>query len=389
MRPIYMDNHATTPIDPRVLDKMMPFLTDECGNPSSLAHAYGRRAQAAIDDARAAIAGFLGAASPTEIVFTSGATEANNLAVLGAVPSLKARGDHIVTSKLEHKAVLDPVRVLEREGFRATLIAPKADGVVDAVIVGDAMGDKTVFVSVMLANNEVGTVNAVHEIGALCRTRGVIFHCDAVAGAGRVPFVATDVDLASVSAHKMYGPKGIGALYVRAGCAELWPLHHGGGQERGLRPGTLNVPAIVGFGEAARIARAEMEVEAARILALRERMRAALVARVPHVYVHGSVERRLPGNLSIAFDFVEAKRLLALVENDVALSMGSACTAASLEPSHVLSALGIARDRAMSTIRICIGRFNSADDVDRVVALLVDRVSQLRGDNPSWRAIGG
>jgi len=383
--PIYMDNHATTPVDPRVVEAMLPFFTQVFGNAASRSHSFGWTAEKAVEAARDQVGALIGA-SGKEIVWTSGATESDNLAIKGAAEFHKDRGNHIITSEIEHKAVLDTCKRLEKEGFEVTYLPVDKDGLVRAEAVKAAMTDKTTVVSIMLANNEIGTVNPVNEIGAVVKERGALFHIDAVQGVGKIPFDVNDAraDLISLSAHKMYGPKGIGALYVRRKPrVRITAQIDGGGHERGMRSGTLNVPAIVGFGKAAEIARTEMPAEAARLLKLRERLREGIQAQVTDAVVNGSLEHRLPGNLNISFPYVEGEAMLMGLK-DVAVSSGSACTSASLEPSYVLRALGVAEEMAHTSIRFGLGRFNTEEEVDHVVKLVVDKVKKLRELSPLY-----
>jgi cysteine desulfurase len=384
--PIYMDHHATTPIDPRVLEAMMPYLTEHFGNASSSHHAFGWRAEEAVDAARDEVAALLGC-SPKEIVFTSGATEANNLAIKGVAAALRERGNHIVTAVTEHKAVLDPLKALERDGFTVTRLAVDGDGLVSADDVRAALTDRTALITLMAANNEIGVLHPLGEIGALAKERGVLFHTDAVQQAGKLPLdvEAMGIDLLSLSAHKMYGPKGVGALYVRRSGprVKLQSMIDGGGQERGLRSGTLNVPGIVGLGAACRLARETMADDAARVGALRDRLHGGIVERLDGVMVNGSMERRLPNNLNLSFAFVEGESMLMAMD-DVAVSSGSACTSQSLEPSHVLLALGRGAELARSSIRFGLGRFNTAEEVDYVVEKVADVVTRLRELSPLY-----
>ena len=393
--PIYMDHHATTPVDPRVLEAMMPYLTRVFGNAASRSHVFGWEAEAAVDESRRQVAEGMHA-SPKEIVFTSGATEGNNLAILGAARANRSKGNHVVTGATEHHAVLDSCHQLEREGFEVTYLAPDRAGRIEAAQVRAAIGDRTVLVTLMLANNEIGTIHPVAEIGAVCREKEVLFHTDAVQGFGKIPFdvEATSADLASVSAHKLYGPKGIGALYVRARRprVRVEPILHGGGHERGLRSGTLNVPGIVGLGKAVEISMAEREEEARRLRLLRRRLFDGIVAEVPDVSLNGpelppieadgslapgAEERRLPGNLNLSFAGVEGEALL-LGLKDVAVSSGSACTSASLQPSHVLKAIGVPDDLAHASIRFGLGRPNTAEEVDFTIGAVASTVRRLR-----------
>jgi cysteine desulfurase len=386
--PIYMDNHATTRVDPRVLEAMLPYFAEVYGNAASRSHSYGWEAEKAVDDAREQVAALIGA-SGKEMVWTSGATESDNLAIKGAALFYKDRGRHIVTSAIEHKAVLDTCKRLEREGFDVTYLPVAKDGRVDPEVVGAAMTDKTVLVSIMLANNEIGTVNPVEEIGAIVKNKGALFHIDAVQGVGKIPFDVNraHADLVSLSAHKMYGPKGVGALYVRRKPrVRLTAIIDGGGHERGMRSGTLNVPALVGFGKAAEIAVAEMPQEARRILAMRERLRTGIQARVSDTFVNGSMEHRLPGNLNISFAYVEGEAMLMALK-DIAVSSGSACTSASLEPSYVLRALGVEEEMAHTSIRFGIGRFNTDEEIDYVIDLVARKVDKLRELSPLYEMV--
>lgn len=385
-RPVYLDHQATTPLDPRVLDAMLPWLTGDFGNASSREHAFGWRAESAVAAAREEIASALGA-EPREVVFTSGATEANNLAILGAARAARARGGHVVTSAVEHRAVLDPCRQLAAEGFEVTVLPPDPAGRVEADAVAGALTGRTVLVSLMAANNEVGTLNPLEEIAALCRDRGVPFHSDAAQAFGKVPLdVGQGLALASLSAHKLYGPKGVGALWVRSRPrVPLAPLHYGGGHERGLRPGTANVPGIVGFAAAVRIAMREREAEAARLAALRARLEGAIRGALDGVTLNGSATARLPGNLSLSFDGLGAGRLVAELR-EVAVSSGSACTTATGEPSHVLAALGVPEPLARATIRVGLGRFTTEAEVDFAAESIVATVRRLRAEMASLRA---
>jgi cysteine desulfurase len=384
--PIYMDYHATTPLDPRALDAMLPFLREEFGNAASRSHAFGWRAEEAVEAARAEIARLVGAQAK-DLVFTSGATESNNLALKGAAQFHAGKGRHLVTTAIEHKSVLDPMKALAAQGWQVTVLPVDGQGLVDPAAVKGALRADTVLVSVMAANNEVGAVQPIAEIGAITRAAGVLFHVDAAQAAGKVPLdvEAASVDLASLSAHKLYGPKGVGALYVRRKPrVRLTPQIDGGGHERGLRSGTLNVPGIVGFGKAAELARAEGAAEAARVGALRDRLWGGIAARVEHATVNGPPpERRLPGNLNVSFAYVEGEALMMAMK-DVAVSSGSACTSASLEPSYVLRALGVPDDLAHASIRFGLGRFNTEEEVDHVVALVAAKVARLREMSPLW-----
>jgi cysteine desulfurase len=378
--PIYLDHHATTPMDPRVLAAMLPYLTEKFGNAASRNHQFGWEAEQAVEAARKQIAGLIGAA-PREIVFTSGATESDNLAIKGVAEASAGKGDHVVTCAIEHKAVLDACRSLERRGWRVTWLPPGRDGLVDPGAVEAAIGERTVLVSIMCANNEVGVIQPVAEIGAICRKRGVLLHSDAVQAVGKVPVNvdAASIDLLSISAHKMYGPKGVGALYVRQRNprVQLTAQMDGGGHERGLRAGTLNVPGIVGLGEACAICAREMGDESQRLRRLRDRLRAKLEAGLDEVWVNGSLEHRLPHNLNMSFAGVEAEALMMGMP-EVAVSSGSACTSNTMEPSYVLKAMGLDGEAAHSSIRFGLGRFNTEEEVDYVAARAIAVVQKLR-----------
>jgi cysteine desulfurase len=431
--PIYLDNNATTPVDPRVLEAMLPYLKEDFGNAASRNHVFGWKAEEAVQIAREQIAKLIGGASPKEIVFTSGATESDNLGIKGAAYFYKDRGNHLITLKTEHKAVLDSCKRLEREGFEVTYLDVQKDGRLDLEVFKAAIhpsqvviqaGDTfeslattlgttaetlatfnhlerdakldagatlrnpraTILASVMLANNEIGVVQPIAELGAICRAHGVLFHVDAVQGLGRVPFdvEAMKVDLVAISGHKLYGPKGIGALYVRRKPrVRLVALIDGGGHENGMRSGTLNVPGIVGLGKACELARLEMSEEVSRTLALREKLRKGIMAKLDMCYVNGSLEHRLPGNLNISFAFVEGEALMMALK-DVAVSSGSACTSASLEPSYVLRAVGVEEELAHTSIRFGIGRFNTDEEIDYVISLVERQVGKLRDLSPLY-----
>ncbi|HEV8015730.1 MAG TPA: aminotransferase class V-fold PLP-dependent enzyme [Stellaceae bacterium] len=382
--PVYLDYQATTPCDPRVLQAMLPWFTEKFGNPASLTHAYGREAEAAVERARGQLAALIHA-DPREIVFTSGATEANNLAVKGALRFHKQFGpnnqgrDHIVTLVTEHKCVLESARAMEQEGFRATYLPVGPGGLVDLDRLDAAIEDKTALVSVMAAHNEIGVIQPVAAIGALCRGRGVLFHTDAAQAVGKIPMDvdAMAIDLMSISGHKVYGPKGIGALYIRRRPrARIAPLIDGGGQERGMRSGTLPTPLCVGLGEAAALAQAEMAGEATRLLALRGRFLSGIMRALPQTRLNGDAEQRLPGNLNLSFPGIPAPALIEACPG-LALSTGSACTAAEIEPSFVLRALGLSGDLAGASLRIGLGRFTTADEVDFAVATIAAAVQRL------------
>jgi cysteine desulfurase len=388
--PIYMDNHATTPTDPRVVDEMLPYFTQIFGNAASRSHSFGWQAEEAVEHARERVAQLIGAESSKEIVFTSGATEANNLAIKGAAEFYRDRGNHIITTVIEHKAILDTCKRLEKQGFEVTYLPVDQNAMVNPEDVRKAITDRTILVSVMLANNEVGTVQPIAEIGQITREKGILFHTDGVQGIGKVPFdvVKMHVDLASITAHKMYGPKGVGALYVRRSKprVRLVSQMDGGGHERGLRSGTLNVPSIVGFGKAAELMRLEGEAESARIVRQRQRLWERLSARIDDLHINGHPTRRLPGNLNVAFAYVEGEAMLMAIK-DVAVSSGSACTSASLEPSYVLRAMGVGEEMAHSSIRFGLGRFTTDEEVDFVADLVIEKVTKLREMSPLYEMV--
>jgi cysteine desulfurase len=382
--PIYMDYSATTPIDPRVVDKMIPYLREQFGNPASRSHSYGWDAERAVEEARENVAALVNA-DPREIIWTSGATESDNLAIKGAAHFYKSKGKHIVTVKTEHKAVLDTCRELEREGFEVTYLDVKDDGLIDLEKFKAALRPDTILVSVMSVNNEIGVIQDIEAIGEITREKGIIFHVDAAQATGKIAIdlQKLKVDLMSFSAHKTYGPKGIGALYVRRKPRiRIEAQMHGGGHERGMRSGTLATHQIVGMGEAFRIAREEMATENERIRMLRDRLLRGL-SEMEEVYVNGDMEKRVPHNLNISFNFVEGESLIMAVK-DVAVSSGSACTSASLEPSYVLRALGRNDELAHSSIRFTVGRFTTEQDVDYVINLLKTKISKLRDLSPLW-----
>jgi cysteine desulfurase len=387
--PIYMDNHATTRLDPRVLEAMMPFLTEAYGNAASRSHGFGWAADQAVEKARAQVAKLIGATA-REIVFTSGATESDNLAITGAVQAAGGRG-HVITQATEHNAVLDTCRWLEKQGSRVTVLPVDAEGLIRLDDLRNAIqNEKPVLVTILAANNEIGTIQPIDAIGTLCHEHGVLFHSDAAQAIGKIPIdvARTNIDLLSISGHKIYGPKGIGALYVRRRNprVELTEQMHGGGHERGMRSGTLNVPGIVGLGAACELAAAELESESVRLAALRDRLQAKLEAGLDRVRVNGSQQQRLPGNLNITFEHVDSETLMMGLK-DVALSSGSACTSAKIEPSHVLRALGLSEESAHSTIRFGLGRFNTEEEVDYVAERLIDVVKKLRELSPAYADI--
>lgn len=382
--PIYMDYSATTPIDPRVADKMIPYLREQFGNPASRSHAYGWAAEKAVEEARGHVAALIGA-DPREIVWTSGTTESNNLALKGAAHFYKTRGKHIITVKTEHKAVLDTVRELERQGFEATYLQPQDNGLITVEQLAAAVRPDTILVSVMWVNNEIGVIQPIAEIGEFCRSKNIIFHCDAAQATGKVEIdmETVKVDLLSVTAHKTYGPKGIGALYVRRKPrVRIEAQMHGGGHERGMRSGTLATHQIVGMGEAFRIAKEEMAEDNRRIRALRDRLAKGL-SDIEEVYINGDMTHRVPHNLNMSFNYVEGESLIMAIK-DIAVSSGSACTSASLEPSYVLRALGRNDELAHSSIRFTIGRFTTGEEIDFTIALMKKNVAKLRDLSPLW-----
>src|SRR6202163_2486611 len=384
--PIYFDNHATTPVDPRVLQAMLPYFTEKFGNAASRNHAFGWESEKAVDTARKQVADLIGA-NPKEIVFTSGATESDNLAIKGVAEMYAEKGNHIITAATEHKAVLDTCKKLEKNGYRVTYLPVKGDGLIDLDMLRESITDKTILVTIMYANNEIGVLQPVAEIGKICREKGVLFPTDGVQAVGKVPVDVNknNIDLMSISAHKMYGPKGVGALYVRRKNprVQISAIIDGGGHERGMRSGTLNVPGIVGLGKACAIAAEEMAKESCTLAGLRNRLRDRIMGRLDEVYINGSWEHRLPGNLNISFAYVEGESLLMGI-NDIAVSSGSACTSATLEPSYVLKALGTGDDLAHSSIRFGIGRFNTEAEVDYVGDRVVETVLRLRELSPLY-----
>lgn len=384
--PIYMDNHATTPMDQRVLEEMLPYFVEKFGNAASRNHEFGWIAEQAVEQARQRIAQLIGATSK-EIIFTSGATESSNLAIKGIAEMYREKGNHIITQVTEHKATLDTCKRLEKYGFRVTYLPVQKDGRIDMDDLSRAMDDKTILVTIMAANNEIGVLQPIDEIGKLCKERGVLFHTDAVQITGKLPFnvAKSGVDLASISGHKIYGPKGVGALYVRRKNprVQLVAQIDGGGHERGMRSGTLNVPGIVGLGKACEIAMQEMPEEIKRLGSMRDGLREKIFGELDEVYVNGSLEHRLPGNMNISFAYVEGESLLMGI-NDIAVSSGSACTSATLEPSYVLKALGAGDDLAHSSIRFGIGRFNTQAEVDYVASRVIDTVKRLRELSPLY-----
>jgi cysteine desulfurase len=384
--PIYMDNHATTPVDPRVLEAMLPYFMEKFGNSASRNHSFGWAGEEGVETAREQIAKLIGATTK-EVIFTSGATESDNLAIKGVAEMYREKGNHIITAVTEHKAVLDTCKRLEKHGYRVTYMPVQKDGLIDLDDLKRAMDDKTILVSIMYANNEIGVIQPVTEIGKLCHEKGVIFHTDATQAVGKVPIDVNkqNIDLASISGHKMYGPKGVGALYVRRKNprVQVSAIIDGGGHERGMRSGTLNVPGIVGLGKACAIAQEDMATESRKLSALRDRMRDRIMGKLDEVYINGSMEHRLPGSLNISFAYVEGESLLMGI-NDIAVSSGSACTSATLEPSYVLKALGAGDDLAHSSIRFGIGRFNTEAEVDYVADRVIETVERLRELSPLY-----
>jgi cysteine desulfurase len=384
--PIYMDNHATTPVDPRVVDAMLPYFTEKFGNAASRNHSFGWAGEEAIEIARAQIASLIGA-TPKEIIFTSGATESDNLMIKGVAEMYREKGNHIITQAIEHKAVLDTCKRLEKYGYEVTYLPVQKDGRVDPEDVRKAITSKTILITIMYANNEIGIVNPIQEIGKIAKEHGIIFAVDGVQAVGKIPVdVQKDnIDLLAISGHKIYGPKGVGALYVRRRNprVQLSAIIDGGGHERGMRSGTLNVTGIIGLGKACEIAQQEMAQEGERLRGLRDRLRAGLEAKLDEVFVNGSWEHRLPNNLNMSFAYVEGESLLMGI-NDVAVSSGSACTSATLEPSYVLKALGVGEDLAHTSIRFGLGRFNTQEEVDYVIDKMVQVVTKLRELSPLY-----
>jgi cysteine desulfurase len=384
--PIYMDNHATTPVDPRVVDAMLPYFTERFGNAASRNHSFGWAGEEAVENARVQVASLIGA-TPKEIIFTSGATESDNLMIKGVAEMYREKGNHIITQAIEHKAVLDTCKRLEKYGYEVTYLPVQRDGRVDPEEVRKAITPKTILITIMYANNEIGIINPMAEIGKIAKEHGIIFAVDGVQAVGKIPVdVQKDnIDLLSISGHKIYGPKGVGALYVRRRNprVQLSAIIDGGGHERGMRSGTLNVTGIIGLGKACELAQQEMPEESKRMRALRDRLRAGLEAKLDEVYINGSMEHRLPNNLNMSFAYVEGESLLMGI-NDVAVSSGSACTSATLEPSYVLKALGVGEDLAHTSIRFGLGRFNTEEEVDYVTDKMVQVVTKLRELSPLY-----
>ena len=387
--PIYMDYHATTPVDPRVLEAMMPFFTEKFGNAASRNHPFGWEAEEAVEAARKQVADLIGA-NPKEVIFTSGATESNNLAIKGAAEMYREKGNHIITCVTEHKAVIDTCKKLEKQGLRVTYLPVQKDGRISLDDLRAAITDKTILITIMTANNEIGVIQPIAEIGAIAKEKGILFHTDGVQAVGKVPFdvTALKVDLVSISGHKIYGPKGVGALYVRRRNPRVLLAEQisGGGHERGMRSGTLNVTGIVGLGKAAELCKQEMVKDTERLRRLRDRLNAELHKSLDEIYINGSMEHRLPHNLNISFAYVEGESLLMGI-NDVAVSSGSACTSASLEPSYVLKALGAGDDLAHSSIRFGLGRWTTDEEVDYVVDKLTKVVRRLREMSPLYEMV--
>jgi cysteine desulfurase len=384
--PIYMDNHATTPLDPRVLEAMMPYLTDRFGNAASRSHAFGWESEEAVEQARAQIAKAIGAHAK-EIVFTSGATESTNIALKGAAEMYTERGNHIISVVTEHKATLDSAKYLEKQGLQVTLLPVDKYGRVDPEVVASAITDKTILISIMHANNEVGTLHPIEAVGRIAKEKGVLFHVDAAQTAGKLPIdvQSMGIDLMSISGHKIYGPKGVGALYVRRAAprVRVAPVIHGGGHERGMRSGTLNVPGIVGLGRAFEIAVADRESETARVQAMRDRLHRGIAGELDEVYLNGHPTERLYNNLNLSFAYVEGEALMMGLK-EIAVSSGSACTSASLEPSYVLKALGVGEDLAHTSIRFGLGRFNTDEEVDFTIQKVISVVRRLREMSPLY-----
>jgi cysteine desulfurase len=386
--PIYMDNHATTQVDPRVMETMLPFFTEKFGNASSRNHIFGWDSEAAVDRARQQVASLIHAASPREIIFTSGATESDNLAIKGVAEAYRQKGNHILTCAIEHKAVLDSCKSLERKGYQVTYLPVAKDGLVDLERLRDAITSRTILISIMAANNEIGTIEPVREIGRIAKEKGILFHTDATQAVGKIPVNVEEmgIDLLSLTGHKIYGPKGAGALYVRSKPrVNIDPSIEGGGQERGIRSGTLNVPGIVGLGKACEIAQTDMTRDGERLTGLSERLRGEIMNRLDEVSVNGHASQRLPGNMHLSFAYIEGESLLMGLK-DIAVSTGSACTSASLEPSHVLRAIGLEEHLAQSSIRFGLGRFNTEEEVDYTVRRVVEEVRRLRELSSLFRA---
>ena len=387
--PIYLDNNATTAVDPRVLDAMLPYFLERFGNAASKNHAFGWEAEAAVDSARDQVARLIGASSPREVVFTSGATESDNLAIKGVAEAYREKGNHIVTCVTEHKAVLDSCKVLEKSGFEVSYLPVSRDGFVDLQRLRNSLTDKTILISIMAVNNEIGTIQPTREIGRLAKEKGILFHSDATQAVGKIPLNVEDmgIDLLSLTAHKMYGPKGIGALFVRSTKprVKITPQIDGGGHERGMRSGTLNVPGIVGLGKACELAKKEMSTEGERLTALRERLKTGIFEQLDDVRINGDAVMRLPGNLNLSFAYVDGESLMMGLK-EIAVSTGSACTSASLEPSYVLKAIGLEDSLAHASIRFGLGRFNTADEIEYTIQRVGEEVRRLREISPVYKA---
>jgi cysteine desulfurase len=388
--PIYLDHQATTPVDPRVLEAMLPFFSEDFGNPASRSHSLGWKAEEKVEEARAQIAQLI-AADQKEIIFTSGATESDNLALKGSALTYREKGNHIITCVTEHKAVLDSCKSLEQNGFKVTYLPVNSSGILDINQLKAAITDETILISVMMANNEIGVLQPIAELGKIAKEKKIIFHTDAAQAVGIIPInvEAMGIDLLSFSAHKMYGPKGVGALYVRRENPriKLTPMIDGGGHERGIRSGTLNVPGIVGFGKACQIVRELMPNESERLFNLRERLRNGIMSQLDDVYINGDLNQRLPNNLNLSFAFVEAESLLMSLHEEIAVSSGSACMSANIEPSYVLKAIGVKEELAHTSIRFGLGRFNTEDEIDYVIQRIVDNVKKLREISPLYEII--
>jgi cysteine desulfurase len=386
--PIFMDSQSTTPVDPRVLEEMIPYFTEKFGHPASRNHPFGWEAEGGVDRAREQIAKLIGARDPKEVVFTSGGTEAINLALKGVAEMYREKGNHIVTTTIEQRATLDVCKRLERQGFEVTYVPVGRDGLVDVEAVRAALTDKTILISIMFANNEIGTIQPVTELGKLAKEKGIIFHTDATQAVGKIPVdvEAMGIDLLSATAHMLYGPKGVGALYVRRKNprVRLAPMVDGGGHERGMRSGTVPVPLVVGFGKAAEICREEMGEESKRLAALRDRLQEQIVSKVDEAYVNGHPTRRLPHNLNISFAYVEGESVLMGLNREAALASGSACTSATLEPSYVISALGVDSELAHSSIRFGLHRFSTEEEVDFVAQKTIEVIHRLREMSPLY-----
>lgn len=386
--PIYLDYQATTPVDPRVMDSMIPYFTQQFGNPHSRSHEYGWESEAAVENARAQVAKLINA-DPKEIIFTSGATESNNLAIKGVARFYKDQKNHIITVSTEHKCVLDACRHLEQEGFKVTYLAVKADGLIDLEELKNAITDKTSLISIMAVNNEIGVIQPLEEIGKICRENKIFFHSDIAQGFGKIPIDVQkcNIDLASISSHKVYGPKGVGALYIRRKPrVRLEPLFNGGGQERGMRSGTVPTPLVVGFGKAAEIAGTDMEKDYAHIKTLADQFIATIMNSAKEIFLNGHAEHRWPGNINMSFSYIEGESMILAIK-DLAVSSGSACTSSSLEPSYVLKSMGIGDELAHTSIRFGIGRFTTKEEMEYAAALVLSKIASLREMSPLWEMV--